>query len=106
MNVIKNLNYDNIVEESLSSKLHGKILMDFISLNDHVIDGADEFSKWKDDFKNKNIPFIITKTLRPRNKYKDETWFTLWKQQIGFTKYQYKNRYKRERYNHNLIEKD
>ena len=94
------LNYDNVIEENLSSKLDGKIIMDFVKVNKNRTGDDLDFDNWKNDFINKKIPFIITKNVRPMKKhYKDEVWYTLWKEQIAFTPFQLKNINKCEIFN-------
>jgi len=90
MNVTRKLNYDNIIEKYLPAGLDGKIVMDFISFNEGRTGGTTEFYNWKDDFRNKKIPFVITRDVRLRANYKDEIWYTLWKEQVVFTPYQTK----------------
>jgi len=105
MNVTRTLNYDNITEENLPEKLDGKIIMDFATFNEHRTGGAFEFESWKSDFRRKNIPFVISRDIRPRDKYKDEVWYTLWKEQVAFSKYQTKQA-NFEIFDYNEMEKD
>ncbi len=78
-----NLDYANIKEQNLADDMDRKNVHDFVTVNSRSVKDHGIFMSWRDDFKSRKIPYVVTHDVKPRSDGSEEVWMTIWSEEIA-----------------------